>query len=151
VSDAADGPLARAVFALLVVGCFVAFFLTYHLNHAPTAVQRFQMLPVFSPTPHGANKVETISFKLDHADEATVTVLSVATGRYVATLASDRPMLRYHQTDFRWNGHTGPRQQGPLAPGGYYRVRVHLRHQGATVLSPHTFHLALGSGSLGSR
>ncbi|HTA35472.1 MAG TPA: hypothetical protein VK761_02055, partial [Solirubrobacteraceae bacterium] len=68
--------LARTVFALLVLACLVAFFLTQHLKHTPTAVQRFELTPFFSPTPSGHIKEARISFKLSRADEATVTILS---------------------------------------------------------------------------
>ena len=56
--------LARAVFALLVLACFVAFFLTQRLKHTPTAVQRFELTPFFSPTPAGHIKQERISFRI---------------------------------------------------------------------------------------
>ena len=45
--------LARAVFALLVVACFAAFFVTQRLKHTPTAVQAFKLTPFFSPTRAG--------------------------------------------------------------------------------------------------
>ena len=35
----------RRVFAVLVLACFVAFFLTQRLKHTPTAVQRFKLTP----------------------------------------------------------------------------------------------------------
>ena len=46
-----DRRVPAAVFALLVAACFVAFFLTQHLKHTPTAVQVFKLTPFFSPTP----------------------------------------------------------------------------------------------------
>ena len=68
-------PAPRVVFALLVLACFAAFFLTQRLKHTPTAVQRFKLTPRFSPTPAGHIKQERISFKLAHADEVTVTII----------------------------------------------------------------------------
>jgi hypothetical protein len=151
-------PLARAVFALLVLACFAAFFVTQRLKHTPTAVQLFKLTPRFSPAPSGHLKEEQISFKLAQTDEATVTIID-AKGNLVATLAHDHPLLRYKQFSLRWNGHRGtarryrylstaagrmivvPENTGALAPAGIYRVRVSLRRQGRTVLSPRSFTL----------
>ena len=152
-----DGP-ARAVFALLVLACFLAFFLTQHLKHTPTAVQQFKLTPFFSPTPSGHIKAERISFKLARADRATVTIVD-SSGALVATLLRDYPVARYKQLSLRWSGRRGaahglrvasaadgakvitPLLRGPLAPGGEYRVRVSLREQHRSVLSPRGFKL----------
>jgi hypothetical protein len=151
-------PLARGAFALLVLACLVAFFVTQRLKHTPTPVQRFKRTPRFSPYPSGHVKQEQISFKLDHADAVTVTVIDT-TGEVVATLAKGRPVARYKQFSLRWNGRRGnpagyrqsaspggrpillPRNHGAIAPAGEYRVRVFLRHQHKTVLSPWSFTL----------
>jgi hypothetical protein len=154
---AGDRP-ARVVFALLVVACFAAFLITQRLKHTPTAVQLFQMTPSFSPTLPGRIKEERISFKLARADAVTVTIESAA-GNDVATLVRDRPVTRYKQFSLRWNGRLGeahgstvlttgkghaillPANHGKLAPSGEYRVRVSLRDQHRSVLSPRTFRL----------
>ena len=68
-------PLARVVFAALVLACFAAFIITQRLKHTPTAVQSFKLTPIFSPNPTGHIKAERISFKLAKADEVTVTIL----------------------------------------------------------------------------
>ncbi|HXP37894.1 MAG TPA: hypothetical protein VN817_09020 [Solirubrobacteraceae bacterium] len=153
----ADRP-ACLVFALLVLACFVAFFLTQHLKHTPTAVQSFKLTPYFSPTPGGHLKTERISFKLAQADEVTATIVS-ASGATVATLLADVPVARYKQLSLRWNGRGGrarkltdaagprgsrvitPLNTGRAAPAGEYRVRVSLRKQRRTVLSPRGFKL----------
>ncbi len=145
--------LARTVFALLILACLVAFFLTQHLKHTPTAVQRFELTPFFSPTPSGHIKEAHISFKLAHADETTVTIVA-SSGATVATLLRDYPVARYKQLSLRWSGRRGvehgyafvagpdgsraiaPKLSGPLAPAGEYRVRVSLREQQRSVLSP---------------
>ena len=44
-------PLARWVFAALVLACLAAFVITQRLKHTPTAVQSFKSTPIFSPTP----------------------------------------------------------------------------------------------------
>jgi hypothetical protein len=153
----ADHP-ARLVFALLVLACFFAFFLTQHLKHTPTAVQSFKLTPYFSPTPGGHLKTERISFKLAQADEVTATIVS-ASGATVATLLADVPVARYKQLSLRWNGRRGrarkltdatgphgsrvitPLNTGRASPAGEYRVRVSLRKQHRTVLSPRGFKL----------
>jgi hypothetical protein len=150
--------LARTIFALLVAACFVAFFLTQHLKHTPTVVQTFRLTPFFSPTPAGHIRQERISFKLSSGDDVTVKILD-ATGATVATLLTDHPVARYKQLSLRWNGRRGtarsyalvagpngtsalaPRLRGAPAPAGEYRVRVSLRRQDRTVLSPHGFRL----------
>ena len=155
---AATERLARTIFALLVIACFVAFFLTQHLKHTPTVVQSFRLTPFFSPTPSGHVKQERISFKLASADEVTVTIVD-PTGATVATLLRDHPVARYKQLSLRWNGRRGtahsyalvpgpdgtaalaPRLHGALAPAGEYRVHVSLRRQHRTVFSPRGFKL----------
>jgi hypothetical protein len=162
----ADGPtqgvdaqaLARIVFALLVVACFAAFFVTQRLKHTPTVVQRFERTPTFTPTGASPGNLEEISFKLANADEATVAIID-SSGNVIATLVRDRPLARYKQFSLRWNGRRGTahrygrletasgraalvaESEGPLAPPGEYRVRVSLRRQSRTVLSPWSFTL----------
>jgi len=153
-----DGRLPAAVFALLVAACFVAFFLTQHLKHTPTAVQTFKLTPFFSPTPSGHIKEERISFRLAQRDEVTVTVLD-STGAEVATLIRDHPVERYKQLSLRWSGRRGTARglvvkrtsagqpvyaavlRGAPAPAGEYRVRVTLRRRRRSVLSPRSFTL----------
>jgi hypothetical protein len=148
----------RSVFALLVLACLGAFFVTQRLKHTPTPVQQFKRTPRFSPYPAGHNKLEQISFKLDRAETITVAILD-STGTTVATLLDGYRVARYKQFSLRWNGHRGrahghrlgktpaghtflvPRNRGPLAPPGDYRVRITLSGQGRTVESPWTFTL----------
>jgi hypothetical protein len=148
------------VFTLLVLACFVAFFLTQHLKHTPTAVQSFKLTPYFSPTPGGHIKEERISFKLAQADEVTATIVN-ASGTVVARLLTDFRAPRYKQISLRWNGRGGkarklrlseaggrhgsrvltPLNVGAVAPAGEYRVRLRLREQRRTVTSPRGFKL----------
>jgi hypothetical protein len=150
--------LAQLVFALLVLACFAAFFVTQRLKHTPTAVQRFELTSSFSPRSGATNDLERISFKLAHADHVTVTIVNSA-GDTVATLVRDHPVRRYKQFSVRWNGRSGtahrygtqrtargriilvPLNEGALAPTGEYRVRVSLRDQHRTVFSPSNFTL----------
>ncbi len=151
-------PVARLVFALLVIACFAAFLIAQRLKHTPTAVQSFEMNTAFSPYPAGHIKQEGISFKLAQADEVTVTIID-SDGNTVATLVRGRPVARYKRFSLRWNGHRGtahsystlktprgltilvPDNEGRLAPPGEYRVWVSLRHQDRTVPAPRSFTL----------
>ncbi len=156
--EASAEPLARLVFAVLVIACFAAFFVTQRLKHTPTAVQKFKLAGRFSPYAPAGHNQESISFKLGHAEAVTVTVIDVS-GNTVATLFVDRPVVRYKQFSFRWNGRRGsahgyrvltsphgrsilvPRTDGAIAPPGEYRIEVRLSKQGHTVPSPHSFTL----------
>jgi hypothetical protein len=151
--------VARAVFALLVLACFVAFFVTQRLKHTPTAVQRFEMTPVFAPARRGQLELEKISFKLAQADQVTVTIVDSA-GNEIATLVHAYHVPGYKQFSLRWNGRGGeprgysiltspdgaksllPANHGARAPVGEYRVRVTLLKRGGSVLSPRSFRLA---------
>jgi hypothetical protein len=154
-------PLARAVFALLVIACFAAFFVTQRLKHTPTVIQSFERTPRFSPSRRGHIKHEAISFKLARADAVTVMIID-SSGSVVATLVRDRRVARYKQFSLRWNGRRGtahrfgtlttpggrtilvPVTGGRLAPPGEYHVRVILREQGRTVNLPRGFTLVGG-------
>ncbi len=156
---AGTDPLARAVFAALVLACFLAFFLTQRLKHTPTVVQRFELTSNFAPTPAGRHKQESISFKLSHAERVTVAVIDSG-GSVVATLLRDHPVARYKQFSLRWNGRRGtarsyatrlspsglttylvPDNTGPLAANGEYRIKLTLSGQQNPVLSPRSFAL----------
>jgi hypothetical protein len=145
-------PLARIVFAVVVLACFAAFLITQRLKHTPTVVQEFDLTPYFSPYPSGHEKQAAISFKLEHAEDVTVTVINSA-GTTVATLVHDYPVARYRTFSLRWDGRRGsarrlqrtlgpnglaiytPLNEGSIAPAGEYRVRVSLHHH-RPVLSP---------------
>ncbi len=151
-SASGSDPLARLVFALLVIACFAAFLITQRLKHTPTAVQDFDLTPFFSPYPSGHVKQAAISFKLEHAEAVTVTIID-SDGNTVATLVRERPVARYKQFSLRWNGRRGiahryvlthsprglailvPIDEGAIAPAGEYRVRVGLSGH-SPVLSP---------------
>lgn len=156
-----EDTLARVVFGLLVIACFAAFFVTQRLKHTPTAVQRFERTPSFSPSGPAPHNLEEISFKLATADEVTVAIVD-SSANTIATLVRDRPVARYKQFSLRWNGRRGTARRysqirtpsgravlvaenaGALAPPGEYRVRVGLRRQDRTVLSPWSFTLVGG-------
>ncbi len=160
-SEAREGrpdKLAGAVFAVLVAACLVAFFLTQRLKHRPTSVQQFKLTPNFAPTPAGRHKQEQISFKLSHAERATVAIID-ANGNVVATLLTRYPVPRYKTVSLLWNGRRGtarshrtvtsasghsyilPANRGRLAGAGEYRVRLRLSRTREPVLSPRSFTL----------
>jgi hypothetical protein len=157
----AGDPLGRIVFGALVVACFLAFFLTQRLKHSPTTVPTFQLTPIFSPTPAGRHKQESISFKLSHAERVTVAVID-SRGNVVATLLRGYPVPRYKQLSLHWDGRRGtarsyrsastpgghrflvPETEGSPAPAGEYRVRLTLSGQSDPVLSRRSFTLVRG-------
>jgi hypothetical protein len=147
--------LARVVFAVLVVGCFVAFAVTQRLKHTPTVVQNFERTLAFYPTrvPAAAcrgrvpaalvgasERIEYVSFKPSQVSTATVAVVNAAGGEE-ARLVRDLPVERYKQVSLCWNGQRGPRERGGLAPPGEYRLRVELRGRGLPVYAPEGFSL----------
>ncbi len=155
-------PLGRVVFAVLVVACFGAFFLTQRLKHTPTVIHSFELAPYFSPYPGGHTPLEAISIKLADADDVTVTVIDTQ-GNTVATLVRDFPVARYKQFSLRWNGRRGaahgytvltsssgrtreivPRITGRLAAPGEYRVHVNLRRHSYDANLPRSFTLVRG-------
>jgi hypothetical protein len=112
----ATDPLARAVFALLVLACFSAFFVTQRLKHTPTALQRFERTPTFAPASSQREaRQERISFKLSHAEAVTVSIID-AKGSTVATLVSRYLVARYKQFSLHWNGRRGPRTAARSRP-----------------------------------
>ena len=159
--DAATDPLARGLFALLVVLCFAAFFVTQRLKHTPTPVTRFERTPTFAPaSAQPERRLEKISFKLARAEAVTVSIVDENLNT-VATLVRDYPLARYKQFSLRWTGRRGtargydsvavgsngrralvPRLPGPLAAPGEYRVLVTLLGRGGrAVYSPWSFTL----------
>jgi hypothetical protein len=152
VSAPGSDPLARIVFALLVIACFAAFLITQRLKHTPTAVQEFKLTPFFSPYPSGHIKAAAISFKLANASEVTVTIID-SSGNTVATLARNHALARYKTFSLSWNGRRGtahrygalrtargtvilvPEITGTLASAGEYHVRIGLRRH-SPVVSP---------------
>jgi hypothetical protein len=151
-------PLARAVFALLVLACFAAFLVTQRLKHTPTAVHSYMLAYAFSPYPGQQTKLEAIAFELANTEAVTVTIVD-GDGNTVATLVRDYRLVRYKQFSLRWNGRRGPTRRyshivtpggrrilvaepaGALASPGEYRVGVTLHGRGQQVLLPRSFAL----------
>jgi hypothetical protein len=151
-------PLARIVFALLVLACFAAFLITQRLKHTPTAVHSYMLATAFSPYRSSDAGLEAISFKLANAEAVTVTIVD-SSGDTVATLVRNYPVARYKEFSLRWNGRRGtarrygrlltpggrsilvPETAGRIAPPGEYRVALNLRGRRQQVLLPRSFAL----------
>jgi hypothetical protein len=146
------------MFALLVLGCFVALLVTQRLKHTPTLVQTFELTHVVAPASSGESKEEHIAIKLTKSDAVTVTIESSSRVE-VATLVRDLPVVRYKTLSLRWNGRRGtahgygvlrkadgyttllPHNRGSVAPAGEYTVRVSLRREGRSLTLPRSFKL----------
>jgi len=148
---AAPDPLAGVVFALLVLACIGAFFVTQRLKHIPTAVGSIRLTASFAPTAAAQGPSERISFHIIKDDRVTVAVVDSADDT-VATLVSNHSQLRYRRLLVYWNGHRGPctapsalgcasTETGPLAAPGLYRLRITLSDQHRTLYSPESFRL----------
>jgi len=156
---AAPDPLAGVVFALLVLACFGAFFLTQHLKHTPTAVQSIRLGASFAPSAAAGGPTERMSFHIAKNDHVTVAVVDGADD-VVATVIADHAQRRYRRLLVFWNGHRGPcaaptslacanTEAGPLAAPGVYRIRITLRDQNRTLYSPDSFRLLAPGGTSG--
>ncbi len=123
---------ARAVFAVLVLATFGAFFAAQRLKNEPTIVQNFYVVPVFSPNGDGRFDRTKFTFLLKQADTVDVDVLD-ADGDVVKRLARDRRLRAYRAIDLPWDGRG---DAGRLLPDGTYRARVTLRDEGRSVIGP---------------
>jgi flagellar hook assembly protein FlgD len=130
-------PLARVVFAVLVLASFAAFAVTQRLKHTPTVVQDIRLSASFTPGSRSSNGVERLSFKLQHPDRVTVTVID-SRGEVVRTLARGLAMPAYKRFSFYWNGREAHRRR---APAGSYRVQIALQRQKRQILTPAAFEL----------
>jgi hypothetical protein len=119
--------LTRAVFALLVVATFAAFFVTQRLKHSPTLVESGKAGTYITGAPH--HRSVAVSFRIKRADQVTVTVVGPR-GDDVDTLASDSPMVAYKHRRFTWYGLTSA---GTPAPNGIYTIRLRLRDEARSV------------------
>ena len=135
-------PLARVVFALLVLASFAAFAVTQRLKHTPTAVQGIKLSPSLSPGSAGWIGRDHISFRIQHSGRVTVAVID-SQGDTVRTLTRARPLQAYRRVFLEWNGLL---RGGRTAQSGTYRIRVSLLGQQHQVLSPSSFELTGGSG-----
>jgi hypothetical protein len=137
VASRSVDPLARIVFALVVLATFGAFGVTQWLKHTPTPVQQLEMDASFTPGANGDAGVERIEFHIQRSDFITVAVID-SQGSTVRTLARHRWLAGYKRVRLQWNGLQARRRR---APAGTYRLRVYLERQKHEVLSPVSFEL----------
>lgn len=137
-------PLARGVFACVVLATFGAFGVTQWLKHTPTPVQQLEISPAaMTPGATGEAGVERIAFHLEHTDRVTVQVID-SQGDTVRTVARDLPLERYRRAELSWKGLEANRRP---APAGTYRLAFDLERGHERVLSPVTFEVrAKGAG-----
>ena len=128
-----------ATFSLLVVATFAAFFVAQQLKNGPTVIAGFNIhtdgsgAPLFSPNGDGRRDRMRVGFSVTVDDRVTVTILD-AEGEPVRTLVDDKPMTAYRRLSaVRWDGTD---DDGQRVPDGRYRVRITLRNQGLSWVSP---------------
>jgi hypothetical protein len=135
---AGEDPLARVVFALVVLATFAALGLTQWLKHAPTAVQQLEISPAtLIPGSAGEAGVERFEFHIQHSDHITVGVID-SQGDTVRTVTRHLWLRGYKRVALYWKGRQA---NGRLAPTGTYRLRIYLERQKREVLSPVSFEL----------
>jgi hypothetical protein len=120
---------ARAVFVLLVVATFAAFFVAQRLKSAPQVAGIRKMTQHFSPNGDGRRDVSRIEVRVRKDDDVTIAIVDDA-GTEVKRIAAAVPALARQSVTVRWDGTT---EQGGRAPEGVYRVRVSLRRGGRAV------------------
>lgn len=131
-------PLARIVFALLVIGTFVALGITQYVKHTPTPVQQLEISPSsFNPSVLGTATVEHIAFRIDRSDHVSVTVIDTE-GNTIRAIARRLWLRRYKRVTLSWDGRG---DDGRYAPAGTYRLRFDLEHGEKHVVSPVSFEL----------
>lgn len=122
-------PVARAVFALLLLATFGAFFVAQRLKSAPTVVQDVEGRRVFSPNGDGRRDRLEVTFQIKSDDVVSVDVLD-EDGDIVASPVQDRPLRAQTDLSVRWDGRDA---SGERAADGLYRLQVALRDEGRTV------------------
>jgi hypothetical protein len=110
-------PLARAVFAALVVAGFLAFFWAQQLKHRDPLVARWTHADLRFPRP--GSRYAHFHVRVTVSGPLSVRIVSDRTGRTVATVTQS--VRRYRTAGVTWDGRT---QGGTLAPAGAYRVAV---------------------------
>jgi hypothetical protein len=120
---------ARAVFVLLVVATFSAFFGAQRLKSAPTVANLREITQHFSPNGDGRGDVARMQVRVRRDDDVTVTMVDEA-GTEVRELVADVPATRAKPLRVEWDGRS---DDGEPAAEGYYQVRVSLRHGGRAV------------------
>lgn len=120
--------LGAAVFFMLIVATFAAFFIAQRLKHTPTPVEKLIIDPAFHPSGGGVPRVEAISLELAQPGGVTVTV-NKPNGQIVTTLLTAAKRWNAHEPlAITWNGRLND-GRGALAPKGEYFVHIGLQHE----------------------
>lgn len=125
------GVLAVVVF--LLVGSAAAFTRTEKLKLEPAPVAKPQFERHLSPGCDCRRDTASLSFLLRRPEQLDVAVVDID-GRRVATLARSKD-FEAGRVSFDWDGRN---EEGAVVPDGLYRLRVHLRNDGRTILVPAT-------------
>jgi flagellar hook assembly protein FlgD len=129
--------LAAAVFALLLLATFGAFFLASRLKAEPAVLADLQRLRYFSPNGDGHRDVQPIRFRVNLDDAAAVDIVD-RDGARVRRVASRLEIRRDRINRVFWNGRD---DDGRRAPDGVYRMRLILADEGRSILAGKSFTL----------
>lgn len=119
---------AQIAFAVLLAITGGAFFVTQRLKQTPRLVRTLTITRDFSPLI--AYRQAAIRFRLEHADDVTVTLIDSG-GSQVRRLVKGRHIPADQRVLLRWNGRD---DRGRIVPDAEYRVRVSLRKRGRAVI-----------------
>ena len=126
---------ARAVFLLLVVATFFAFFAAQRLKSAPQVAAITRATLHFSPNGDDRQDAAEFRVRVREDDDVTATIVD-ADDNDVKRLVAGEPVRANRPFDVRWDGTT---DAGEPAPEGVYRLRLSMRHGGrAVTLKPGT-------------
>lgn len=123
---------AAAVFGVLVLATFAAFFVAQRLKNSPAVIQQYTRTGLFSPNGDGRLDRARIAFKLKEADTIRLDVVD-EDGDVVRTLVEELRLAAYRPRNFVWDGLA---DDGRLVADGIYRGRVTLRKQGSALTVP---------------
>ena len=115
----------------LLIATAAAFAITERLKLVKSPVYGTLVSKRLSPTCGCARATATISFKLRHNDNLTLTIRD-RSGRAVDTLLAGDYVKRGRLT-YTWDGKT---EYGVRAPDGIYKPEVHLSREHRTILLP---------------
>lgn len=121
---------SRAVFALLVIATFTAFFVAQRLKRADAPISVLHLTEVISPNRDGVKDRARIVFKLGQTDQVSIDVVDRA-GRSVRSLI-DGKRLAAGTYPRSWNGRD---DDGRRVPDGSYRLQLALTRRGRSVES----------------
>jgi len=117
--------LARAVFVLLVVATFSAFFVAQRLKSAPTVANLRSISQHFSPNDDGRRDVARIRLRIRRDDDVTVSMVDDL-GTEVKRLATAVPATPEEPLRLSWDGTANDGSDAPLQfDEGRARVEVY--------------------------